>query len=328
MPSTLSPQKLFETLLSAVDKSGWNVIILNSKKPFKLRLYQDDNKGFDVEFYLWNCTHGGGRARAIDEYRVQLTGTMPCIAKNAVTLVLGWHSGYEVFVGFDINRHSSQSSKSPSIQVKEDVLQRAHKKAFSTYSRLNGEIAVAFRPEFLVDYALSAESLHLMGSAEGDLSLLNDLDVLTDHKIEVISDKSRQKIISTIARRYRASDFRKRVLGAYEHRCAVCGVQLDLVDAAHIIPVAADTSTDETSNGIALCKLHHQAYDRNLISFDENYKIEISEAEVKRLGGKNFTRGLDEFKKFLRSAIILPSDRRDYPSIEYINESRKVRGWE
>ncbi|MGA9070113.1 MAG: HNH endonuclease, partial [Terracidiphilus sp.] len=127
--------------------------------------------------------------------------------------------------------------------------------------------------------------------------------------------------------KYRATDFRRRVLGAYSYRCAACGIQLELIDAAHIIPVAAPTSTDETKNGIAFCKLHHAAFDRNLLSFDARYKIEISESEIARLTSSNLSGGLIVFKKNLRTAIILPNDKRDYPPSQYIEEARKVRNW-
>lgn len=325
--SPLSLKQLFERVLRAVDDSGWQALILSSRKPFRLRLFRGDEKGFDVRIYLWNCTHGGGAARAKDEYRVQLTGVVPSEAIGEVTLLLGWHSGYEVFVGFDIKKHVGQASQSPSIQVKEETLQSAHTRAFAIYHRQNGEIAVAFRPEFLAEYALNASSLHMTGKAATDMSLLNSLDTLTETQIVAVKNQERQVVLSQIARKFRATDFRRRVLGAYEHRCAVCGVQLELIDAAHIIPVAALTSTDETKNGIALCKLHHTAFDRNLISFDERYKIEVSDSEVSRLTAANLAGGLREFKQQLRTAIILPADRRDYPSPEYIAEARKVRSW-
>lgn len=80
-------------------------------------------------------------------------------------------------------------------------------------------------------------------------------------------------------------------------------------------------------NGIALCKLHHAAFDKNLCSFDARYKIEISESEVSRLAAVNLAGGLDMFKKQLLTAIILPNDRRDYPPPQYIDEARKVRNW-
>jgi putative restriction endonuclease len=325
--SPLSLKQLFEQVLRAVDDSGWRAIILDSRKPFRLRLFREDEKGFDIRIYLWNCTHGGGVARAKNEYRVQLTGVVPSAATGETTLLLGWHSGYEVFVGFDIKKHDGQASQSPSIQIKEETLQSAHTHAFAIYHRQNREIAIAFRPDLLVDYALNSASLHRTGKAAVDMSLLNSLDSLTEVQIGTVKNQKRQIVLSQIARKFRATDFRKRVLGAYKHRCAVCGVQLELIDAAHIIPVAASTSTDETRNRIALCRLHHTAFDRNLISFDERYKIEINKSEISRLTAINLIGGLREFKQQLRTAIILPVDRRDYPPPEYITEARKVRSW-
>ena len=325
--SLLSPKQLFEQILQSVDDSGWQAIVLSASKPYQLRIFQPDEKGFDVRAYIWNCTHGGGSARAKDEYRVQITGVVPSAASGQTTLLLGWHAGYGVFVGFDIRWHDGQNSNSPSIQVKEETLQNAHTHAFSIYHRHNGEIAVAFRPEFLVEYALNAASLHESGEAAQDMTLLNTLDILTEDEIVTIIDKERQTVVSQIARKYRASDFRRRVLGAYGHRCAVCGVQLELIDAAHIIPVAASTSTDETKNGVALCKLHHTAYDRKLISFNEKYRVEVNDNEVSRLTAANRVMGLDRFREHLLTAILLPNDRRDYPPAEYIAEARRVRGW-
>lgn len=327
MASPLTRKGLLEQILLAVDASGWQALIIDQKKPFRLRLFRGDGKGFNVRVYIWNCTHGGGSARAKDEYRLQITGVVPSTEKGETSLLLAWHSGYGVFAGWDINRHDGQNSKSPSAQIKENALQNAHSHAFAIYNRHNGEIAVAFRPEFFVEYALNAASLHMTGAASADLSLLNNLDTLKEAEIVTVTDKERQTIISQIARKFRATDFRRRVLGAYQHRCSFCGVQLELIDAAHIIPVAASTSTDDTQNGIALCKLHHAAFDRNLISFNEQYKIQVSDSEVSRLTTANLVGGLKEFKQHLKTAIILPNDRRDYPPKEYIAEARKVRGW-
>jgi len=220
--ATLNQKELLGLLLRAIDASGWKTIILSESKPFRFRVFQNDEKGFTICVYIWNCTHGGGKARAKDEYRVQLTGVVPNITIGELTLLLGWHEGYGVFVAFDINKHVGQVSQSPSIQVKESSLSDAHQHAFAIYLRHNGEIAVVFRPEFFVDYALNAPSLHMTGQIEEELTLLNTLDTLTDDKISTVSDTERRSIISKISRKYRAQDFRRRILGAYGHRCAMC----------------------------------------------------------------------------------------------------------
>ena len=104
-------------------------------------------------------------------------------------------------------------------------------------------------------------------------------------------------------------------------------MQLNFVDAAHLVPVADDSSTDETSNGIALCRLHHAAYDQSLVSFDEHFRIEVSNNAVERLRLMDRAGGLDRFMKNLKAAIILPSDRRDYPDIRYVRGARRARNW-
>ena len=64
----------------------------------------------------------------------------------------------------------------------------------------------------------------------------------------------------------RSSDFRLRVLRAYEYRCCVCGFDMRLgdklagIEAAHIMWHTAK-GPDKESNGLALCVLHHKAFD-------------------------------------------------------------------
>lgn len=327
MATPLTKKQLLNLLLQSVGESGWQSLVASATHPFHLRVFRGDERGFSLRIYIWNCTHGGGSARAADEYRIQLTGVVPELHPGEITLLLGWHEGYGVFVGWDITRHSGQDSKSPSAQVKEEALANAHTHAFSIHHRHNNEIVVVFRPEFLVDYAVNAESLHKSGKTAGDLSLLNSLDSISDSQIATVTNKERRVVLGQIARKYRAYDFRRRVLGAYEHRCAACGIQLKLIDAAHILPVADPASTDETANGVALCKLHHAAMDQGLISFDEKYRIEISESEIERLAAANLSGGIKEFKQRLKAAIVLPTDRRDYPNPAYIKKARTVRNW-
>lgn len=327
MAAPLTKKQLLNLLLRAVDESGWNALVASATHPYLFRVFQGDDRGFNLRVYIWNCTHGGGRKRAADEFRIQLTGVVPEIQPGEVTLLLGWHAGYGVFVGFDIGKHAGQDAESPSIQVREEALSSAHTHSFAVHLRTNGEIAVAFRPEFLVDYALSAKALHATGAVDQDIELLNTLDSVTDAQVDAVPDKDRKSIISQIVRRFRAHDFRSRVLSAYGQQCAACGLQLELIDAAHIIPVAEPSSTDETANGIALCKLHHAAFDRNLISFDHRYRIEVSNLQIERLTNANLTCGLRQFRQRLRDAIILPADRRDYPKLDYINQARAIRQW-
>lgn len=56
------------------------------------------------------------------------------------------------------------------------------------------------------------------------------------------------------------------VLDAYDRRCAMCGLGLNLVQGAHIYPASAPNSPDVVPNGLALCANHHLAFDRHEIA--------------------------------------------------------------
>ena len=72
--------------------------------------------------------------------------------------------------------------------------------------------------------------------------------------------------------------FRNAVLGSYEGRCALTGIAVpELLIASHIIPWSEDASRRaDPTNGICLNALHDQAFDRHLITFDEEYRLVLS----------------------------------------------------
>jgi len=72
--------------------------------------------------------------------------------------------------------------------------------------------------------------------------------------------------------------FRNAVLTSYENRCALTGIALpQLLVASHIIPWREneDRRADPT-NGLCLNALHDRAFDRHLITLDEDYRLVVS----------------------------------------------------
>lgn len=69
--------------------------------------------------------------------------------------------------------------------------------------------------------------------------------------------------------------FRSAVLAAYESQCAVTGLAVpELLVASHIIPWAvADRRRADPTNGLLLNALLDRAFDRHLISFDDNLRL-------------------------------------------------------
>lgn len=78
----------------------------------------------------------------------------------------------------------------------------------------------------------------------------------------------------------RNAAFRRNVVKLYDQRCAFCKMRvvswdgLNIVDGAHIQPFS-EFRNDRFTNGLALCKNHHWAFDRGWFGVDDNYQILI-----------------------------------------------------
>lgn len=75
--------------------------------------------------------------------------------------------------------------------------------------------------------------------------------------------------------RVHQQSFRERVLHAYRSQCALCRLGYrDLLDAAHIQP-DSEGGRAVVQNGLALCKIHHAAFDRMFLGIRPDGVIRI-----------------------------------------------------
>ena len=78
--------------------------------------------------------------------------------------------------------------------------------------------------------------------------------------------------------RLHQATFRANVLKAYNHKCALSELPVTpLLEAAHITPDSDSFSSTEISNGIAMSRLHHCAYDRYLIGITPDLDVAVSD---------------------------------------------------
>jgi putative restriction endonuclease len=119
-----------------------------------------------------------------------------------------------------------------------------------------------------------------------------------------------------LMRAYRDAKFRPAVLRAYRYQCAVCQTALKLVDAAHIVPVSYPQSTDEVTNGLALCRLHHGAYDNALLGICSDFSIVVNHEREATLTAFNLHMGLEAFKAALPQRITVPTQAEVRPAPE------------
>jgi putative restriction endonuclease len=129
-------------------------------------------------------------------------------------------------------------------------------------------------------------------------------------------------ITALTKRRIHQQAFRERVLTAYRQQCALCRLKHGaLLDAAHIVPDSDPEGEPVTSNGIALCKLHHAAFDRHFLAVRSDYRVEIRSDVLEETDGPMLKHGLQGLHLQL---ITVPSDVASQPNREAL-ESRYQR---
>ncbi|MGN6245743.1 MAG: HNH endonuclease [Motilibacteraceae bacterium] len=140
---------------------------------------------------------------------------------------------------------------------------------WATSLNTNDELVRCMHPA-LLPAAVAAD----LGGAEPDVERMGDAAVaagLLDGSGEgPARDRARRAATALV----RDARFSRRVLDAYDRRCAMCGLGLSLVQGAHIYPASAPGSPDEPWNGISLCANHHAAFDRHLVAVEpETHRI-------------------------------------------------------
>jgi putative restriction endonuclease len=105
--------------------------------------------------------------------------------------------------------------------------------------------------------------------------------------------------------------FKLDVMRAYRHRCAICSLrERELVQAAHIVPDADPEGIAAVVNGLALCAIHHLAFDRNLLGIDPAGVVHIADRLLKEVDGPMLLTGLQGFHG---AQIGLPRRPDDHP---------------
>ena len=95
-----------------------------------------------------------------------------------------------------------------------------------------------------------------------------------------IDPKSREgkEAVSVAKRRINQSVFRRWIVGIYGNECCVTGLNVpEVLRASHIVSWASDKQNRmNPSNGLCLSATYDAAFDQHLISFDDDYRMVLS----------------------------------------------------
>ena len=336
MPA-ISPQVIVDKIVEATQESGGVAAYVSETvrtNPRKF-VFSLSRRTYSLWVYIWTLTFGG-RKSLPDEYRIQMTSVSSPLQKNTdpdgLTVLMGYHADLNMFAGFDLTKHSTFTTGSPSVQINLSAIHSALQNGLSFVTKNNNEIAIGVRPDQFLNYCINAELLHFHGATGTFTDLLTKAaqsQAISEQDISALA-ADRKLIVEKVRRYSRHANFRKIVLNAYDNRCAVTRFQLRLVDAAHILPVHSEDSSDLVTNGIALSPTFHRAYDNCLIYLDENFVMRLNQKKADELRQDRLDAGIREFQSFLDKEIYLPIDPNQRPRKEYIkmaNKHRRIPGY-
>ncbi len=121
----------------------------------------------------------------------------------------------------------------------------------------------------------------------------------------------------------RGNIFKRQIPMIYHNTCAISGLQINatfnvsLIDACHIVPFS-NSYDDTITNGISLTPTLHRAFDRGLISIDDNYCVIVSNKF-----NESYIESKYSINQFEGKKVLLPSNKKYYPKLENLEWHRK-----
>ncbi len=142
--------------------------------------------------------------------------------------------------------------------------------------------------------------------------------VPTTGPTEIVAETRRAYVTAVTQRRLHQQSFRQRVLRAYQERCAVCQLRRrELLSAAHILPDGHPRGEPIVPNGLALCALHHTAFDHHVLGVRPDLTVELSVSLLRQADGPMLEHGLLGFHG---ARIHVPPDTRLRPNADFLAE--------
>jgi putative restriction endonuclease len=126
----------------------------------------------------------------------------------------------------------------------------------------------------------------------------------------------------TVKQRLHQARFRELVLDAYQQKCTVCSLGttdrlMRLLDAAHILADHDQRGLPEIPNGLSLCKIHHSAYDLNILGISPDHHVHVRQDVLTQVDGPMLLHGIQEMAG---REILLPSRVTNHPNKEFLAE--------
>jgi len=128
------------------------------------------------------------------------------------------------------------------------------------------------------------------------LALGEDLMLLSNAGLGSTESVLEKRFARTMSkRRLHQPLFRANVMAAYQRKCAICSLaHADLLDAAHIVEDREEGGDPVVPNGLSLCKIHHAAYDRQILGISPDRIVKVDSDVLSEVDGPMLKHGIQE----------------------------------
>lgn len=136
--------------------------------------------------------------------------------------------------------------------------------------------------QFLVEANQEKDLFDVFKSHQGSGLELSDMLDTNPRNIEVLLDGLKETegedVIRSVKTRLNQNVFRRMIRDIYSDSCCITGLNIPQVNrASHIVPWANEPSKRlDPSNGLYLSATYDAAFDKHLISLDDDYRIILS----------------------------------------------------
>lgn len=292
--------------------------------------------------------HDSGNARPNeDEARIQISRAMRDAQKENLghgytVAFIGFYENGETFSGWEpsyilagaANTVTSVYAKKSHDQVAKDFGAALDIKNSLILGRETQTLT--FPKNVLGLYLENIEILHetkdvqdLRGLLTASPELVDTKSKFKDGKVEYHFQgaRSREKkvIVSQRVAYTRNPKFSKAVLDVYNGACAICNMQLGIVEAAHIVPHSHDACVDDIPNGIALCVAHHRLYDSGLLLPHREKRLFLNDEKVVFLKEIGRDAGIEEVKERVKHEYTIPENTAHHPSADFLDLGLQIR---
>lgn len=159
--------------------------------------------------------------------------------------------------------------------------------------------------------------VYLIGEEPSQHQFVVSLEEKLPFTGSIVEEHVRRYILRETRQRLHQPVFRATVMRAYETRCAVCSLQHgQLLDAAHIVPDSHEHGIASVRNGLALCKIHHAAFDAHILGIRPDHTVEIRPDLLDEIDGPMLQHGLKE--RHLQPLMMLPKVRSERPNTDLL----------